>query len=272
MIDLYEWLFRAQKEIIFKAERMTGIRAKESFINISDLSGRWGEFSPENGKLQGEAINIITLDKKLFGMGKEFVLMVLSHEILHSLEMVENNISEDHGRDFRMWEMELNKWVPTYFDNMPQIDFNSLNLYRFKTGVSKIITYNCRCGTEIKHDSDLDIQCNKCGNPFYIINDGRIDFEEELRERTKLLNHTANRLKQATDDQIHRYRVLGLDNKLKQICTPKKSNEVVSIYLDNETVKREMELLYKRVLNICALNGARVDNIHLERIAYILLE
>lgn len=270
MIDLYLWLFSAQRNIINQAEILTGTRPKESFINISDLPGRFGQFEPEGGTIQGDKMNIITLDRRLFEMGSSFVLQVLSHEILHSIEMVEDHILEEHGIKFKALESKLNIWVDKYSDTMPDTNFKNMHLWKFKAGVSKIITYSCPCGVEINHKEYLDIKCMKCGHSFYITNDGCLEFNDELIERSKLLKHTANRLKLATDRQIYRYRILGLDKQLKQICTPKKFVEVAKGCIDNATVKNEMELLHKRVLNVRALEGAKVSDTQLQRIAYIL--
>ncbi len=270
MIEIYNWLFKAQDEIIIKIERMTGIRVPISFIKIGNLDGSWGQFIPEAGHYQADTIDTIILNQKLFKMGHEYVLIVLSHEILHSAEKIVNQLENAHSPQFRMWEMELIEWTGTYSDSIPQIDFENYHLWKIKSGVSKIICYECACGIQINHLEELNIHCDDCHKKFYIVDDGRVDFQEELTQRTKLLLSTVNQLRRATDEQIWRYRILGLDKKIGQLCMPIKSEVVKSVFFDNQSVKRMMEILQRRVLNVCAMNEAKVNSLELSRILSII--
>ncbi len=270
MIDLYRWLFDAQEKIILRIEKMTGIRVPPSFITIASIDGLWGSFTPESGHLDADVIDGITLDKKLFGMGKEFVLMVLGHELLHGAEKIINNLDTAHSPDFRMWEMELNKFAGNYPDPMPQIDFEHYHLWKVKSAISKLITYECRCSTQITHSEEIDVSCNKCGHKFHIIDDGRLDFADELRVRVQLLLHTVKLLMPATDDQLYRYRVLGMDRKIAELCKPIAAEPITDEILDGDTVMRLMNSLHKRVLNVCSMNGATVDSKELARVLFVI--
>ncbi len=271
MIKLYKWLYKNQRILIKEIEKITKIRTFDSFISIGNLPDALGLYRPEAIMFDGEPVDSIILNDRIFFEGDKHILKILGHEVLHSIEKIVDKMAYNHPPKFREWEKTLNDWIDSNtFKPMPKISFDRGSYFTRAKGISKFKTYECSCGTTLYNMQELNIQCNKCGHQFFLINDGSEDFEDARRSRASPLLYTAQKLAGATDTQIINNAPYGLSRKLLEICEPKSAPTVTKAILSDTDTKAMLQKLYQTAINFGALEGAKIDNIQTRRIAYLL--